>query len=132
MDIVNPHLSVTQFGDHFNLTVEYTATFVPAEAGFSFEDTIVFAERDSGDDFDFFSPDVRTPGGQFIPNSELHQFTPNGEISVFRRRERNGVSQSNLNTGPGDEDLVGLVHLRNVSLNGQNIRKRTNINVIDA
>jgi hypothetical protein len=120
MQITNPRLTVSQFGESFDLFVDYTATFLTPEANFEFEDTIVFAERDSGDDFEFF--DVRTGG----------RFNPNGQTSVARHHEKRGVSADALDSGIGDEDLVGLVHLRNLTLQGQPIRVRTNIIEIDA
>ena len=123
MQITNPRLTVSQFGDNFDLFVDYTATFVPQEANFVFDDAIVWAERDSGDTFANFVPQVRTP---------ILQFSPKGQTSVNRHHEKRGVSADNLNTGPGDEDVVGLVHLKNVTLQGESIRVRTNIVTIDA
>jgi hypothetical protein len=124
MQITNPRLSVSQFGDSFNLLVEYTATFVPQEAQHEFEDAIMWAERDSGDpeDLSFFHSSLKVGG----------RFNPLGKTSVFRRHEKNGVSADDLDSGSGDEDLVGVVHLRNFTLQGQNIRVRTNIVTIDA
>jgi hypothetical protein len=123
MQITNPRLTVSQFGDKFDLFVDYTATFVPEEANFEFEDATVWVERDAGDDFDAFDPDVRTPG---------MRFRPQGQLSVNRHHEKRGVSADDLDSGIGDEDLVGLIHLRNLTLDGQAIRVRTNIVEIDA
>jgi len=123
MEVVNPRLFVSQAGERFDLIVEYTATFVPQEANFVFEDWVRFFERDSGEDFDSFDPNIETP---------REEIRPNGQTSIFRRRQKLGVTEDNLDTGFGDEDLVGFVNLRNVTLNGQPVSKRTPITVIDA
>ncbi len=113
MDIVNPRLSASQSGDQFSFFVEYTATFHPQEAHFVFEDSIEFAERDAGEEFDH------------LFNEPIEVIEPNGQTSVLRRRERHGVSGGELSTELGNEEVVAFIHLRNRTLNGQSLIKRT-------
>ncbi len=105
MEIVNPRLTASQAGDHYSFVVEYTASFLPPEAHFVFEDSIEFAERDAGEEFDH------------LWNEPIQTIEPRGATSVPRRREIHDVHRSKLSTEVGNEEVVARIHLRNRTLN---------------